>query len=249
MTDRLSTLQDFPIAAGIQAIKDSLDFDDFDVFYRHLVEDLPQNSPQTRLRYASLVVRWFFPERRLNGFLPRVWQAYRDERLLRDLTRVTTLEVEPVIARFVTGVISPVAVGDTFPVNLARDYVTATYGVFKGQSYQRLLTTCGHLGFLTRSGNSWVIPAISPPADALLLLIHARLAPTPRIVRLADILSTNIWRYLGFRETEQVQAVLRQAELTGLIARYVVVDDLEQITTIHSYADYLAGVYRLAPIR
>ena len=46
-----STLQSFPLEAGIQAIKDSVNFTDFETFYSHLLESLPQNSPGTRKRY------------------------------------------------------------------------------------------------------------------------------------------------------------------------------------------------------
>lgn len=98
MTDRLSTLQDFPLAAGIQAIKDSLAFDAFDDFYRHLLNNLPQNSPQTRSRYASLVVRWFFLERRLDGLLPSAWRAYGDEHLLQPFASLM-LETTPICSQ------------------------------------------------------------------------------------------------------------------------------------------------------
>jgi hypothetical protein len=245
MPDRPSTLQDFPYAAGLQAIKESLDFTDFNAFYRHLVESLPQNSPQTRRRYASLVVRWFFPDRQLDSLLPRVWRAYRDDRLLHELTRVTTLEMEPVIARFVADVILPLYPGQTFQTTMARDYVVATYGVYKKNSFKRLLNTISHLGFLGRYDGQWVVTAIPRPADALLILLHARLAPTPRIVRLADLLAAPFWRYLGFRQADEVRAVLHDAQTAGLIARYSVVDQLEQITTRYTLEDYLRGALRL----
>ena len=239
-----STLQDFPYAAGIQAIQESLAFTDFDAFYQHLLHGLPQNSPVTRRRYASLVVRWFFPERRLGGLLPRAWAAYHDESLLLELVRVTTLETEPVIAGFVTNVILASPPGQAFDLAAARDYVVATYGTYKENSYKRLLLTARQLGFLARHGNEWLVPWIPTPANGLLILLHARLAPTPRIVRISELLAAPFWRYLGYRSAEDVRSTLRTAQAAGLIARYSVVDELEQVTTCHSCDDYLRHAMR-----
>lgn len=241
-----STLQDFPLEAGIQAIKDSVNFTDFEVFYRHLLENLPQNSPETRKRYASLVVRWLFPERKLGGILPRAWQAYRDDQLLLELARVTVLEVEPVIAQFVTGVIQSLPVGQDFNPAQARDFITSMYGAFKQNSYKRLLFSTKRLGFLERlNSNNWIVAAVQPPADALLILLHARLAPTPRIVRVSDLLAEPFWRYLGLRQPDEVRAILHDAHAAGLLARYSTVDQLEQVTTRYTLEEYLGRVLRL----
>jgi hypothetical protein len=235
-----STLQSYPYAAGVQAIKECRQFATFDDFYRHLVENLPQNSPQTRKRFASLLVRWFFPERSLDGFLPVAWAAYQDDLLLQDLMRVTTLEIEPVIARFAVNVILPFEPGDTFPADLARDYIVATYQEYKKDSYDRLLVAVRALGLLTRRGNTWSVAAIPRPANALLVLLHSRLAPTPRIVRVRDLLDQPFVQYLGFRDHESVRGVLRDATSAGLFARYSVVDELEQITTRYAADEYIA---------
>lgn len=240
-----STLQDFPYASGLQAVKESVAFNDFAAFCQHLVASLPQNSPETRKRYASLIIRWFFPEHSLHGLFPLVWQTYGDEQLMEELLRVTALEVEPAIASFVVEHILPLLPGQILDANKARDYILATYGGFKRNSYQRLLTTCRHLGFIERLADNWVIAFVPPPVDALLLLIHYRMAPTPRIVRLSDLLDAGFWRYLGFRAPEEVRAVLRQAQAAGLIARYSLVDDLEQFTTSYSLADYLEQKLKL----
>lgn len=245
MTVRPSTLQDFPYEAGIQAIKDSLDFDDFDVFYQHVLLSLPQNSPETRRRYASLVIRWFFPERKLGGLLPRVWAAHHDDTILSELSRVMTLETEPVVADFVTETVYSTPPGTAFDSAIVRDYIIATYGSYKKNSYDRLLVTVRQLGFLVRHGNQWLAPWMSIPANGLLILLHARLALTPRIVRISDLLATAWWRYLGYRSAEDVRATLRDAERVGLIARYSIVDELEQITTRYSFDDYLHNALRL----
>lgn len=245
MTNGPSTLQDFPYAAGIQAVKDSLGFSNFDEFYQHLLHTLPQNSTETRKRYASLVTRWFFPNRQLNSLLPRVWLAYHDDNLLKQTARALVLENEPVIARFVTDVVYPITPGEPLPPNASRDYIVATYGAFKENSHKRLLTTALRLDFLTRRGAQWFVAALPPPVDGLLVLIHDRLAPTPRIVRVADLLAAPWWRHLGLRTPDDLRAALRTAHAAGLIARYSVVDDLEQITTRYALDDYLGQALHL----
>jgi hypothetical protein len=243
---RPSTLQSFPLEAGIQAIKDSVNFTDFETFYGHLLANLPQNSPGTRRRYASLIVRWLFPERKLGGLLPSTWQAYHDAQLLLELARVTVLEVEPVIARFVTEIIQPISIGDDFDPAQARDFITHIFGAFKQDSYDRLLVSTRQLGFLEKlSRYGWGIAAVPLPTDALLILLHARLAPTPRIVRVSDLLAEPFWRYLGLRQPDEVRAILHEAHTAGLLARYSTVDQLEQVTTRYTTAEYLGRTLRL----
>lgn len=240
-----STLQDFPLSAGMQAIKDSLSFTDFDAFYRHLLDDLPQNSPGTRHRYASLILRWYFPERELESLLAQGWKAYRDDQLLLELIRTAVLETEPVVARFVADVIQPISPGERFDALAARDFVTTVYGAYKKNSYDRLLVTARSLGFIERRGNGWIVAAVQPPADALLILLHARMAPTPRIVRLSDLLAEPFWRYLGLRQPDEVRAILHSAHAAGLVARYSIVDQLEQVTTRYTLEEYLGRSLRL----
>lgn len=245
MTEEASTLQDFPLQASIQAVKASADFESYDDFYRYLLDHLPQNSPETRKRYAELVGRRYFPGLSLDNLLPQVWKAYQDERILVDLMRVSALEAEPVIARFVLDKVWPLAVGQAFDVAVARTFIQETYSAFKKQSYERLLLTVRHLGFLGRYNDGWVVEGIPLPADALLILLHDRLAPTPRIVRLNEILDTTWWRFLGLKTPDTVRHILHDAEAAGLVSRYATVDELEQVTTRFTRNDYIAQARRL----
>jgi hypothetical protein len=245
MTEETSTLQDFPLQASIQAVKVSVDFESYEEFYHYLLEHLPQNSPQTRQRYAELVGRRYFPGLSLDNLLPHVWRAYQDERILVDLMRVYALEAEPVIARFVMDKVWPLSVGQVFDLTAARAFVQETYGTFKKKSYERLLLTVRHLGFLGRYDGELVTEQVPMPADALLILMHDRLAPTPRIVRLNEILKADWWRYLGIKQADDVRHVLRRAEATGLISRYAAVDELEQVTTRFALDEYITQAKRL----
>jgi hypothetical protein len=243
--DAVSSLQLFPWPTMLAVVKNSINFADFDTFYSGLADRLPQNSPETRRRIANLIVRRYYPERSLNSLPSLVWRAYQREDILIDVMRVATLETEPVVARFVLEHIVALAPGDPFDVGLARDFITKVYGGFKQDSYSRLLITVQALGLIKHQGTQWFVQAVPRPDNALLILLHARLAPTPRIVRVSDILSGTFWRYLGLREPGQVRAILQDAQAANLIARYVIVDELEQVTTQYSFEEYLAKALRL----
>jgi hypothetical protein len=243
--EQVSTLQDFPLQASIQAVKASIDFESYDDFYLYLLEHLPQNSPQTRKRYAELIGKRYFPESSVDNLLAQVWKAYRDERVLIDLMRVYALDAEPIIAHFVMNKVWPLTVGEVFDVDVARAFIQEVYGVFKQNSYERLLLTVRHLGFLGRYNGQLVAEQIPIPTDALLILLHDRLAPTPRIVRLNDIVEADWWRYLGIKQPEDVRQALRRAEAAGSISRYATVDELEQVTTRFTRDEYVTQAKRL----
>ena len=240
-----STLQDFPLQASIQAIKASVDFGTYEGFYRHMRAHLPQNSPLTRRRFANLIGKRYFPGLSLDTLLPEVWRAYQDEHILVDLMRVLALEAEPVIAQFVLKEAWPLSVGQVLGEQVSRSFITETYGHFITKSHQRLVNTVRHLGFVGRYNNQLIVQQIPTPSDAFLILLHDRLARTPRIVRLSEILETDWWRLLGLKTTDAVRRVLREAEEAGLIARYARVDQLEQVTTRFSQDEYVSQAKRL----
>ncbi len=253
-----STIQSVAWETGLNAVKESVNFSSFEEFAQHLQDGIPQNSTEVRQRYANLIVKRLFPEHRIDGVLTRAWRTYRDETILVDLARAITLEAEPVIARFVVEHLLAVPPGTLIDASTIRDFISATYGSFKNDSYSRLQSAVKHMGFVTRSKGALVTQAILRPVNAFLILLHASFAPTPRIVRVSDILHSTqplgngtvvpvapFWQLLGMREDSQVRAILRDAEAARLIAKYAVVDQLEQITTRYSYDDYLAGAYRL----
>ena len=245
MAGAVSTLQDFPWEACVQAVKDSLDFDSYPAFAKHVLNTLPQNSPQTRSRYVSLIGRWFFPGQQLPGLPARVWAAYEDEQILRDVMRAYVLSREPVIAAFVERFVLPTPSGTELPTATFQAYVVETFGEFKEQSGRRLTRTLRSLGFIARIGQTWFTQAIPNPANAFLILLHEQFAPTPRIVPLARILAAPLWWQVGYHTTTQVNETLLDAAAAGLIARFVNVDQLDQITTRYTLDEWLTRRLRL----
>ncbi len=220
-------------------------FESYDEFYDYVLTNLPQNSPTTRRKYAGLVQRRFFPERSLHGLIPSVWRGYHDERILTDVMRVALLEAEPAVARFVLTQILSLTPGCTLPLDTVHGFIRETYGEFKYDSYKRLLTSCRDLGYLECYNGELVVEYIPAPADAFLILLHQRLAPSPRIVRLKDVLATEWWRFLGIRNPDDLRRILHQAADAGLVARFAKVDELEQVTTRYSGEAFLDQGMRL----
>ena len=245
MLSAVSTLQDFPWEESVQAVKDSLSFDSYPDFAEHIFNVLPQNSPQTRRRYTNLVGHWFFPDRQLPSLSGRVWAAYGDDALLRDVMRVCVLSQEPVVAGFIERFILPAPPGTELQASLFRTYIEETYGEFKRNSRKRLTRTLRELGFIARIGQTWFTQAIPRPATAFLILLHERFALTPRIVSLAQILADPLWWQAGYHAPDEVRETLHDAVAAGLIARFVTVDQLEQITTRYTLDEWFARRLRL----
>ena len=244
-SSQYSSIQSIAWETGVQAIKDSANFGSFDEFRHYLLNSTAQNSETVRDRYSNLIIKRLFPEHRIDGLNPAVWRAYQDDKILIDLARLTTLEAEPVIAKFVQEYLFMLPLGTLISSSTIRDFISAVYGSFKEDSYKRLQASLIKMGYAIRSKQGVMVQPIPRPDDAMLIVLHARLAPTQRIIRVADILPLPFWKLLGIQNESDVRAILKQAETKRLIARYAVVDQLEQITTHYSYAEYLRGAFRL----
>jgi len=239
------TLQNFPWSLSVEAIKNSEHFDSYPVFYKNLQANLPINSPQTRVKYANVIQRRFFPNRSLDDIATSVWKTYHDDVILVEIMRTLALEIEPLIGNFVTQYILPRTPGSQFDFQVIKDYIIDAYGLLHQDSFRRLSSALKDMGFLGRYGKNLYIQPLQLPANSFLILLHDRLALAPRIVRLSEILENNWWRYLGLRDELQVRDILRQAESVGLIARYSKVDELEQVTTRYTRDEYLQKALRL----
>lgn len=235
-----STIQSVAWEIGLQAVIDSVEFPDFNAFREHLFENIRKNSDEVKKRYASLILLRLFPEKSLQGINPRVWNAYHDEKILEDIARLTTLEAEPVISKFVLEQVLVLSPGTVIENSTIQDYVSSEFGVFKRDSYNRLRSALIHMGFIFAVKNGVVVQPIPLPDNAFLIALHARLASTPRIVRLSDIIEANFWKLLGIRDETTIRVILKEAHAKGIIAKYAVVDQLEQITTRYSFDEYLA---------
>lgn len=239
------TLQHFPWSLSLEAVKESEKFSSYMAFYQHLQKNLPINSPQTRVKYSNVIQRRFFPNRSLSDFAPLVWKAYHDDAILREIMRTLVLETESLIGDFAIGYILMRKPGSELDVQVIKDYIINAFGILQEHSYRRLTFALKEMGFLGRYNKSLFIEPLPIPADSFLILLHERLAPAPRIVRLSEILDVSWWRYLGLQDELQVRDVLHQAEASGLISRFSKVDELEQITTRYTREEYFQKALKL----
>jgi hypothetical protein len=73
-----------------------------------------------------------------------------------------------------------------------------------------------------------------------------RFAPKgPRTIEMRYLFADPFWKYLGFKSEDAVHAVLCSADAAGLPGKYIVADQLEQITTCLTRYDILARKVRL----
>ena len=238
--ERVPTVPSEPCwVESIQAIKDCTGFQSYDEFRAHLIRTLPQNSLATRERYAGYILRRFFSDGSLDQLPVAVWHAYEDDELLEQVTRYPFLSSEPLVGAFVADVIFRLGPGTEIPRMLIQDYVFSVYGEAKEKVVARLAGSVRALGFIARVDNTWTVQGVSNPELALLILTHYLFAPVPAVVTLERILSDPYWKYLGLMDELSVRHTLRAAASQGLVAKYVVADEVEQITTRYSLDEFL----------
>jgi hypothetical protein len=208
-----------------------------------LTEKLPQNSRETRERYAQSILRWFFADGP-HGFVSQVWRAYRDESIQRDILRVVYLRAEPIMGDCVAQALYPLAEGMSIPSRFFDGFLAQRLGSpeIPGKTRERLKTNLRKLGFLSHSRTHGDrLSSISSTRTAFLLLLHHLLASEgPRTVELSRLFPDPFWKYLGLKSEDSVRAILRLADSARWIGKYVVADQLEQVTTCYSLEELLS---------
>jgi len=224
---------------SIQAVKDSLRFKNFENFRRYLQEYLPQNSRYVRKRYTSSIIRWFFTDQSLNNLPAKVWHSYNNTKILQDVMRYFYLEKEPIVAEFICEYLIPLDPGTTIQSEYFKDFLMKKYGIVKKDPLHYLSTAIRDLGFTYRNKTKIVVQNLHPPKTGFLILIHYLFATTPQTVNLEEILTHKFWMYLGIRNQSEVKRILKEADTKQIIAKYVVADQLEQITTRYTLDEFL----------
>jgi len=224
---------------SIYAIKLSSKFSDFKSFRRELEKSLPYNSSYTRLRRTRDVLKWFFPSHSLDNLLTKVWTFYKNEVILREVMRYQYLTVEPTVGEFIRDYIIPLEPGSNVSVDYLKDFLLKKYGVVRPDPLNALRGACRDMGFLHVNKTKMIVCQIPVPTTSLLILTHYLHAPSVHTIAINEILSNYYWRYLGIRDPETVRRVFREADANGLIAKYVVADQLEQVTTRYPVDEFI----------
>lgn len=241
------TISDLYVSDAIIAIKEATKCESLDALKERLVQVLSQNSEETRIRNARFVIRWFFPDG-IDGIAKKTWAIYGDDRILIDVVRYLYLSQERVMGSCVTDCLFPIEFGMRVPAAEFDRFLSSYYSdAPTKKTTQRLKTNLVKLGILEPSrGHDQLLVPLVPTKTALMILTHSIFTPTgPRTVELKRLLADPFWKYLGFKSEDAVRAVFREADAAGILGKYVVADQLEQITTRWGLDEFLANKPRL----
>lgn len=241
------TISDLLFQEAIAAVKESVGCQDLKELQTRLVSALGQNSQQTRLRYSRSVLLWFFPDG-LDGIARKTWLAYQDEKILTDILRYLYLEHEPVMGACVAECLFPLENGMRLPAAVFDRFLTNYYGGDQTKkTSQRLKTNLMRLGMLERcAGEDDRLISVNPSKSSVLLLVHYLFAAAgPRTIELRNLVANPFWKYVGLKAEDDVRMILREADAAGAVGKYVVADQLEQVTTCLTLDELLAKKVRL----
>ena len=241
------TISDLIFPEAVFAVKESTACSDLKEFHTLLISRLGQNSHETRVRYARFIIRWFFADG-FDGIARKTWIAYQDEKILTDILRYLYLAHEPVMGACMAECLFPVELGMRVPASLFDRFLTSHYGGTQTtKTTQRLKSNLMRLGVIERApGGNDKLVAMSPAKTSLLLLTHYIFAATePRTVELRNLLANPFWKYIGLKSEDEVRAIFREADAAGSIGKYVVADQLEQVTTCLTLDAFLSKKVRI----
>jgi hypothetical protein len=240
-------IQDVLLAEGLAAVKMSVECQSLEQLQEALHNRLGQNSLETRKRYSQSILKWFFRDG-LDGLLRNVWSAYGDEEIIVDLLRYSYLTYEPVIGSCVADSLFPLENGIAVPASYFDKFLSDFLGEPPPErTRERLKINLKKLGFLERSkGKPDRLTSVVPQKTSFLILLHHLFAPRAvRTVELRNLFTNPFWKYLGYKTEDAVRNLLREADATKVIGKYVVADQLEQVTTCFTYEELLKGKIRL----
>lgn len=241
------SIQDVLLREGLLAARLAVGLASADELQKKLQQELSQNSAETRRRYAQSILLWFFGDG-IDGLARQTWQAYEEEILERDILRYLYLTSEPLVGKCVENCLFPLEEGMVIPAAYFERYLRDVLGEQPpSKTLERLKMNLAKLGFLDRSSPQGDrLSRINFDKTAFLIVFHSIFSSTgPRTVELASVLSNPFWKYLGLKSEQAVKTILREADAARLLGKYVVADQLEQVTTCFSLRDLLKQKARL----
>jgi len=241
------TIQDVLFNEGLLAVRASADVSTLRDLQDALTKQLGQNSKETRERYAESILLWYFSDG-LNGLARRVWMAYKDEKIETDILRYIYLAAEPVMGRCVAEALFPLENGMQIPPEYFDQYLKTFFGVEPPPKTKvRLKSNLMKIGLLDRARGKpdRLKPVIPARISLLILLYHLFSQKGPRTIELCHLLANPFWKFLGYKSEDAVRAVLHEANAAGFLSKYIVADQLEQVTTSMSADEFLIGKVHL----
>ena len=240
------TVQDCTFNLGIRTIEEASKFDKWETFRQTLEDKLPYNSQQTRRRYASSLRCWALENGNFSCLAIRVWKSYADEEVLKGLLRERYLAAYPILGRFITSCLAKSATGESVPSEVFKEFLILERATTNPHIAMKLRFNMRDLGFLRNiNAQTTIINNTTLPGTPFFILLHHYFAQNPMTVSVQDIVAHPFWRYLGGRDETEVRALIELAAAKDLLARYAVVDRLEQLTTRFPLEELLRRQVRL----
>ncbi len=143
------------------------------------------------------------------------------------------------MAKFIFNHLLPLAPGSYVSNNLFEQYLVGEYDNVKPYLINNLRIDCKALGFLTDDTKGLCVAEILPSKTAFLIITHFLFSKEKSTIKLSDIFQNPYWQYLGIRDKKTVRCILHEADAEGLIAKYIIADQLEQITTKFSFGEFI----------
>lgn len=240
-------IQDVLVDEGLWAVMRADQHESLESLTEDVAANLKQQSKGTRIRYARSITRWFFPNRDINSPAVLVWSGYHDKSLLTELLRVLYLKAEPIVGRCVEEFLYPIQENALIPGTYFDSYLLTSLSDIPPKTQGRLKMNLRKLGFLAKSapGKDLLRP-LNPSGTALFLLFTFYFARDEvRTAEMPTVLKDPFWKYLGFKSEDSVRRVFREAANSGLLAKYVVADQLELLTTALTFQQCIERKVRL----
>jgi len=241
------SIQDALLVEGLLAVKLSVGCQSLDELNQLLIRNLGQNSLETRRRYAHSIIRWFFPDGPV-GLLPCVWRAYGDEAIMNDLLRWSYLAQEPIMGACVADALFPLENGIAIPPMYFDKFLAEYLGEAPPEkTRERTKINLKRIGFLERAkAKPDRLASVVPQRTSFMILLHHLFAPKSiRTVELRSLFENPFWKYLGYKSEDSVRKVLREADAAGVIGKYIVADQIEQVTTSCDLNEWLEKGMRI----
>jgi hypothetical protein len=235
-------IQDLLWNEALLAVHQAERFHNDEAFHEHLRHHLPQNSLETRTRYAQTLVRWFFPDG-VRGLAASVWIHYRSQALLEEVLRFLYLGAEPMGAAAVSEALFPIAENARIPPSYLTNFLRQRFGdTTPDKTVKRVKSNLRKLSFLVREKGEATdtLRAMGPSATGFLVVLHYLFArEEPRAVEFRALAENPFWKYLGFKSEDQLRSILKVSLGRGLIAKYVVADRIESISLRFTFHEFV----------
>lgn len=239
-------IQDLLWKESLFALNHISEFSDDAAFQGFLQANLPQNSEETRCRYAQNLMRWFFPDG-VRGLAATAWAAYQDLSLAEEILRYVYLREEPMMGSAVADALFPIAENAAIPQSYLTNFLLARFGeTTPAKSIKRVKANLRKLGLLSKEkGNKDTLRPMTPSPTAFFLVLHHIFARHEAGgVEFRTMLENPFWKYLGFKSEDQLRALLKSGMVKSIIAKYVVADRIESISFRHTFDSFVTARMR-----